>query len=441
MKRTTNWLVLLIILGGLFGLPGTSALAQSVPDVPEVVLIQADGAITPPMAEYIDRGLKEAALSGAELVILQLNTPGGEVDVMNRIVQSIRQSPVPVVVYVAPRGAMAASAGTVITLAGHAAAMAPETAIGAASPVGSQGEDIGTTMETKVKEILKATVRSLAENRSPEAVALAEDTIEHARAVSASEALKAGLVDYLAPDVPALLQQLDGKTLTTATGKVTLHTTGAPLREIQPTFIEQLLQMLTNPNLVFLLLSIGAQAILIELSNPGSWVPGFIGVVCMALAVYGLGVLPVNWFGLLFILMAFVLFFLEVKTPVHGAMAAAGIGSFMVGALVLFNSPGVPSFQRVSVPLVAGTAIITGILVVLVIGFALRALKTPVKMGEAELIGKTGRVQETLHPHGLVQVGGEQWSAEPENEAEIIAAGERITVVRVEGNHLIVKRG
>jgi membrane-bound serine protease (ClpP class) len=437
MKRLIRRLVFLFVF---LSIPLSFLQVQGASSAPRVILLNADGAITPPMAEYIDRGLEEAVNQNAELVILQLNTPGGEVDVMNRIVQSIRQSPVPVVVYVSPRGSMAASAGTVVTLAGHAAAMAPETAIGAASPVGSQGEDIGETMESKVKEILKATVRSLAENRRPEAVALAEDTIQNAKAVSSTEALNIGLVDYIAVDVRDLLAQMDGKTLTTARGEVTLHTADAQVVEVQATFIEQLLQMLTNPNLVFLLLAIGVQAVLIELSNPGGWVPGFIGAVCLALAAYGLGVLPVNWFGILFILMSFILFFLEVKTPVHGALAAAGMGSFIIGALVLFNSPRVPSFQRVSVPLVIGTAVITGGFFMLIVGYALRALKIPGRMGTESLVGQIGTVQKEIHPHGMVRVGGELWSADAADEGETIEAEMRIRVIRVEGNHLFVRK-
>ena len=236
-----------------------------------VFLLTARGPLTPAMAEYLDRGLALAEQEGAGAVILQLDTPGGSVELMNRMVQAIRGSRVPIIVYVAPRGAMAASAGTVITLAGHAAAMAPETAIGAASPVGSQGEDLGETIEAKVKEILKATVRSLASRRGPEAVALAEATIDEARAVSSDEALAAGLIDFVASDLDDLLAQLDGFTVSMPDGPQVLATAGAQMVEVPQSFIEQLLQALTNPNIVCLLLSIGVQALLIELSSPGGW--------------------------------------------------------------------------------------------------------------------------------------------------------------------------
>ena len=299
----------------LFAFSTTSALggsARAQGDAPMVQVLTIDGPITPSVAEYLDRGIGSAEKDGAEALIVQLNTPGGSIDVMLDMVESIRGSDVPVVVYVAPRGAIAGSAGTVITLAAHAAAMAPETAIGAASPVGGEGEDLGETLEAKEKNILKATVRSLTEGRSSEATELAEETIETAKAVSATEALEAGLIDFIAGDLDDLLGQLDGYTVQLHSGERTLETENAEVTFIEPTFIERLLNTLTNPNIVFLLLTIGVQAILIEISSPGGWIAGFIGVVCLALATYGLGILPVNWFGLIFLATAFVLFILDI---------------------------------------------------------------------------------------------------------------------------------
>ncbi|MDP3185252.1 MAG: ATP-dependent Clp protease proteolytic subunit, partial [Anaerolineales bacterium] len=312
---------LLLTLTGLFLFALQPVRAQS---ESRLAIIQTiDGPITPATQEYLSRGIKVAHQRAAEVLIVQLNTPGGGIDAMNRMVQDMRASRVPIVVYVAPRGAWAGSAGTVITLAGHAAAMAPETAIGAASPVGSQGEDLPTTEQTKVTEILKATVRSLAARRGAEAIKLAEDTIEKARAVSADEALQVGLVDFIAADLPDLLKQLDGFNIETADGPRALQTAAATVEYLPMTLIEQLLLMLTNPNFVFLLLSIGVQAIFIELSSPGGWMAGFIGAVCLALAAYGLGVLPVNWFGLFFLVIAFVLFIADIKAPTHGALTLA----------------------------------------------------------------------------------------------------------------------
>jgi membrane-bound serine protease (ClpP class) len=359
---------------------------------------------------------------------------------MTSMAEGMRASTVPVVVYVSPRGAMAASAGTIITLAGHAAAMAPETIIGAASPVGAQGEDLPTTEQAKVTNAMKALVRTYAERRGPEAVELAEDTVESARAATASEALEAGLVDFIANDLDDLLAQLDGFTVELASGPVTLETSGAVTESLAMSLIEQLLDILTNPNIVFILLSIGAQAILIEISSPGGWVAGFVGVVSLGLAAYGLGVLPVNWFGLLFLVIAFVLFIVDIKAPTHGGLTAAGIGSFIVGALVLFNSPGTPSFQRVSLPLVILVGLITGMTFAVIVGFALRAQKTRIKTGQESLIGATGTAVTELAPSGQVQAAGELWSAEVIEGSAKIRKGERVEVVKVEGLRLKVRK-
>lgn len=405
------------------------------------LVLEAEGPVTPGMLEYVQRGIRRAEQSGATVLILRLNTPGGAVDTMERIVQAIRASQVPVVVFVAPRGAIAGSAGTVITLAGHAAAMAPETAIGAASPVGSQGEDLGETLDKKAKEILKATVRSLAAGRPPEAIQLAEATIEEARAASAQEALDVGMIDFIAEDVSDLLRQLDGRTVQTASGPRTLATAGLQAQVLDPSFIEQLLQVLTNPEVALLLLFLGGQAILIELASPGGWVAGFIGVVSLALAFYALGVLPVNWFGLIFIGTAFVLFLLEVKAPTHGALAAAGIASLIVGALVLFNSPGTPEFARVSLPAVIGISLATAAFFITIVTFAVRAQKRPAILGPQALIGQVGEARTELSPGGTVQVAGELWSAELEagNGGGKVPPGQAVEVVGLKGLKLRVR--
>jgi membrane-bound serine protease (ClpP class) len=394
------------------------------------------------MLEYLNRGLRFAEQRQAELVILQLNTPGGSIDLMNDIVQTMRASQIPIVVYVAPRGAMAGSAGTVITLAGHASAMAPETAIGAASPVGSEGEDLGETLAAKEKNILKATVRSLSEHRSPEAVQLAEDTIENAQAASSTEAAQVGLVDFIANDTRDLLNQLDGFQVQTADGKHNLSTQNGVITEFNPTLIEEILNTLTNPNIVFLLLTIGVQAILIEISSPGGWVAGFIGVVSLALAIYGLGILPVNWFGLVFLAIAFVLFVLDVKAPTHGALTAAGVASLIAGALILFNSPGTPQFFRVSVPLVVGTSLVTAAVFFTIVSFALRAQLIPVRTGQESLMGRHGVARSEIKPDhpGTVQMGGELWTAEPAEAGDLIPPGARVEVVRTQGIRLYVRK-
>jgi membrane-bound serine protease (ClpP class) len=434
--RPRNWWMG-VLLGAVF-LAGWRSPARSQSEA-LVLVLQARGPLTPAMAEYLDRGLRLAEARNAEAVVLQLDTPGGSIDLMSRMVQSIRASQVPVIVYVAPRGAMAGSAGTVITLAGHAAAMAPETAIGAASPVSGQGEDLGATEEAKVKEILKAEVRALAERRGPQAVTLAEATIESARAASAREALDVGLVDRVANDVPDLLRQMEGITVEVNGQARVLHTAWAFPQAISQTLTEQLLQILTNPNIVLLLMTVGVQAILIEISSPGGWAAGFIGVVCLALGGYGLGILDVNWFGLVFLVLALVLFVLDIKAPTHGALTLTGVASFIAGALVLFNSPGTPAFQRVSVPLVIGTGVVTAAGFFVMLTFVVRAHRRPVEVGREALVGRQGEARTDLSPSGTVQVAGELWSAEVEAGMPAIATGERVEVLGVKGLRLQVQ--
>jgi len=429
--------LLLILLSGLILAAGTAA-AQS--DAPLALVLKADGPIIPAMEQYIARGIKSAEGQRAEILIIQLNTPGGDLSSMVNIMQDIRASSVPVVVYVAPNGSMAGSAGAMITMAGHASAMAPETAIGASSPIGAGGEELGETSKAKATQAIKALIRPLVERRGPKALQLAEAMIDEAKAVSAKEALAAGLIDFIATDTNDLLQKLDGFRVETADGPHVLHTRDIRTQSLNISFIEQLLLMLTDPNIAFLLLAIGVQAILIEISSPGGWVAGFIGVVCLSLAVFGMGVLPVNWFGLIFLLMAFVLFILDIKAPTHGALTAAGVASFIVGALVLFNSPGVPQFQRVSVPLVIATGIFIGLAFAVILGFALRAQRIPVRMGTGALLGRIGTARTPVEATGQVQLGSELWSAEAADGSGSIRKGDRVEVVNVEGLRLKVRK-
>jgi len=436
-RKMRGWLVLVLLATGWLSLMRPVAQAQS--ETPVVVTVRLQGPLTPIWQETLKRAINIAEQRGASALIVELDTPGGSVDIMNRLVQQVRASPVPVVVYVSPAGAMAASAGTLITLAGHAAAMAPESTIGAASPVGMQGEDIESTAERKAKEVIKASARGLALRRGEEAVQLAESMIEDARAVSANEAVQAGLVDIIARNLPDLLTQLDGRTVEVGGESVVLHTRNAVVVDVPLTFLEQFLQILTNPNLIFLLLSVGVQAILIEISSPGGWVAGFIGVVCITLAIFGLGVLPVNWFGIVFLILAFVLFLLDIKAPTHGALTAAGVGSFIIGALVLFNSPNVPGFPRVSVPLVVGTGIVFGAAFSVIVGIALRAQRVPVRVGQESLVGQVGTVRSELAPVGSVQLGSELWTAELV-EGGRAPRGSRVEVVQVDGIVLKVRK-
>jgi len=430
------WITILFGLG-LF-LPGQAALSQGV--APEVLVMDVHGPVAPAMQLYIERGLAYAADSHFALIVMQLNTPGGAIDTMTTIVNSIHTSPVPVAIYVSPRGAMAASAGTLITLSAQVSAMAPQTTIGAASPVGSQGQNIDTTEETKIKEVLKATARGLMTDRSPEAVTLAEQTIDNAKAATASEALQAGLVDFNVSSVDELVSRLNGYTVKVQGQPVTLNLQGARLVNFPPTLIEDALQFFTDPNLVFILLSAGIWAILIELSNPGGWVAGFAGAVLLIIALFGMGYLSVNWAGLLFLLLAFILFIVDIKAPTHGALTAAGAASFVAGGLILFNGVHMPGVPTISVPLVVGTGIFIAGSFFAALTLALRAQSLPLWMGHQTLVGKVGVIRAPVDPKGQIQVAGELWSVRMVEGERPLQPGERAEVVSIEGVVLQVKK-
>ena len=402
------------------------------------LVLTAEGPLTPAMSNYIERGIQTAAMQSSRVIVLQLNTPGGSIDLMEKIVNTILASKTPVIVFVAPRGAMAGSAGTLITLAGHASGMAPQTMIGAASPVGGEGEDIGETMEAKVKNAMKAMARSLAAHRGSDAIQLAEAMIDDAEAVTAEEAKAAGLVDFIAADVPDLLGQLDGRTVTVQEQAVVLRTGDIAVTPLAMSFVETLLNLLTNPNIIFLLLFIGVQAILAELSSPGVGLPGLVGVVCLALAFYGLGVLPVNWFGLIFVGLAVALFLIDLQVAGLGFLSVGAVISLVIGALVLFNSPGSLPYFQVSVPFVLGTSVVIGSGFLALVFLVLRARRLPVAVAPVRsLVGQVGEVRQALSPRGTVQVAGEMWTAE--SEAGTIAPGQHVEIVRVDGLTLRVR--
>jgi membrane-bound serine protease (ClpP class) len=410
----------------------------------EVLLLEIEGPVTPVMAGYFERGIREAERRGAEAVVIQLDTPGGAVDTTQEIVQLFRGADVPVIIFVAPRGAQAASAGAIITIAAHASGMAPETVVGAASPVGEGGAELDETIFRKITEDMKASIRSLAARRGEEVVDLAEAMIDEARAVHANEALEVGFIDAVAEDVPDLLQQLDGLTVTVNDQPVTLQTADAAITPYSMNSVETVLHALVNPLLVGILLALGVQAIIIEISNPGGWVAGFLGVVCLALALYGLGQLPANWFGLGLIIVAFVLFLLEVKAPVHGALALVGIITMVAGFLVLFNTNNSPEFARISIWGAIAITLPTALLFTFIVYMAVRAQMKKPATGQESLIGKPAPVRKTFVQQpgeesysGMVLVEGELWKAEAE---EAFYDGEEVEVTAVNGFTLTVSK-
>jgi len=435
MKRIS---LLSVFLLGAF-LVFHTASAQT--NQPLILVMNANGTIEPAMQQYFNRGINTAEQRRATALIIQLDTPGGDLQSMDNIIQAIRASTVPVVVYVAPNSAMAGSAGALITISADVAAMAPEAAIGASIPIDSSGQNLSSDLVTKQKEIMKATIRPLVERRGDAATQLAQSMIDNGKAVSASEALQAHLIDFTATDVNDVIKKLDGFTVTMPkNGTITLHTANATTEPLDMNLIEQLLLILTDSNIVFILLSVGVLALQIELSHPGTWVSGFIGVVCLSLAIYGMGLLSVNWFGLIFIVTAFVLFILDIKAPTHGALTIVGIASFIFGALTLFNSPGVPSFERVSVPLVVVVAIFIGLIFAAIVAFALRTLHSPLQSGVQTLVGRTGFAKNDFSPAGQVQIESELWSAEPVDGSGQIRQGESVEVVEVKGLRLKVRK-
>lgn len=439
-RHLKPWLLLtvfLLLVASVFGL----AEAQG----NHVLVAEIEGPVTPAMASYFDRVIKEAEDTNAVAALVVLNTPGGGVDITLEIVQSFRNANVPVIVYVGPAGAQAASAGSIIVAAAHASGMAPETVIGAASPIDGSGADIGEVLFQKITEDLKATMRNLTERRGAEAVALAEAMIEEARAVTSKEALEANFIDVVAEDVEDLLEQLDGQTVEINGQTITLETAGASQTPFDQNPVEQLLHALSNPLLIGLLLTIGVQAILIEISNPGGWVAGFIGVLCLGMALYGLGTLPANWLGLGLIVIAFILFLLEVKTATFGLLAVAGVITFFVGLLVLFNSPGTPDFARISITSAIGITIFTAAFFIFLVTKALQAQRRQPITGTEGLVGMVGLVRTDLtaagtdpeFTQGTVLVNGEIWRAISDED---IARGEQVVVKGVNGFTLRVKK-
>jgi membrane-bound serine protease (ClpP class) len=398
-----------------------------------VDVLQIEGPVTPIMISYIERGIVAAEEDGSEALVVLLDTPGGQIDLMSDVVQAILDAQVPVVVYVYPRGAYAASAGTLITLAGHVAAMAPGTTIGAASPVGGQGEDLGETLESKVKEDLKAQARALAGRRGEEAVAWAESAVEEAKAATAEEAQEMNVIDFVADDVDDLLAQMDGFQVEVGGEEVTLQTAGASTRELPMTFIEQVLHLITNPTIAFILLTIGINAILFELASPGGYAAGIVGAICLLLAFYALGVLPVNYTGLIFVALAFVLFVVDIKAPTHGVLTAGGIASLVAGALLLFNSP----LYHVSLSAVVSVAVVTGLFFAFAVAKIVQIRRKPATTGREGLIGHTAQARSRLDPDGTIFLRGELWAATSLEGP--IDRGERVVVDKAEGFRLYVR--
>jgi membrane-bound serine protease (ClpP class) len=429
MKRGLSTAAVLAIAGLCVSLAAPGRAQRSGPGSKAIILMSYDGAISPASAEYIARGIAEAQ-SRAEGVLLELDTPGGLDSSMRKIIQAEMNSRIPVVVYVAPSGARAASAGCLITLAADVAAMAPGTNIGAAHPVYASG---GTVSE-KIVNDAAAYARSLASTHNRN-VAWAERAVRESISASAQEALSLHVVDLTAPDLPQLLSALDGRTIHGLRGDETLDTAGAQVIRVEMDAREELLSVLTNPTIAYLLLLLGLLAILVEIFAPHGFVTGTIGFVAFVLAMVGLADLPVQISGLALLVLGIVLLGLELKITSHGALSLVGIVVFVFGSLLLL--PRIPGY-RISPFAIAVAVLLWGMMLGVVVRKVILARQRPVLTGVQRLAGTAGIAKTDIAPRGVVLVNGEDWNALA--DAPPISKGERVTVVSVEGLTVHVRR-
>jgi membrane-bound serine protease (ClpP class) len=387
-------------------------------------MIEVRDAVSPGSQEFIAEAIRVSAGSHAECLLICLNTPGGLMTSMREIVESILNAPLPVVVYVYPSGARAASAGVFITVAADIAAMAPGTNIGAAHPVTGSGENLSGAMETKVLNDTVAFARSLAQKRGRNGNWL-EDAVRESASITAEKAYEENVIDLVAEDIPSLLKAIDGWELERNGVRQVLRTRGAELHTIERSWRQSILSTIADPNIAYVLLLIGLAGIYFELSHPGAILPGIVGALSLILAFYAMRSLPVNYAGFLFILLALVCFMLEVKAPAHGLLSLAGVISLVLGSLMLFPSTGGARQLSMAVFLPSVLAV-SGFFATLA-SLAFRAQNRKTITGPEALVGRVGRVKKPLAPEGTVFVSGELWSARAD---EHIAAGE---LVRVEG--------
>ncbi len=399
---------------------------------PLIVVLTFKGPLSGILVDYIERGLEQAERENAEAVVILLDTPGGSVDLMDRLVQDIINAPLPVIVYVSPPGAHASSAGTFITLAAHVAAMAPNTTIGAASPVGPGGQDIPETLRKKVENTLAEDAEQLARRRGPKAAEWARRAVLEAVAADAEEALKLGLIDLIAEDLDDLLRQLDGRRVEGKFGARVLRTANARLLEIPMSPIEDFLNRIITPSLALLLITLGVQLLIAEFAQPGGYVAGIAGAIALILGIYALGVLDANYTGLALIALAFLLFILDIKAPTHGVLTVGGIISFVAGAALLFYQP----FMEIPWGTIIGLALFTALFFAFIVAKVIRAQKRKPWTGIEAMLGKEGEARSDLNPSGLVYVDG-LWQAEAEDPP--IPAGSKVIVVGYQGLRLRVR--
>jgi membrane-bound serine protease (ClpP class) len=411
-----------------------TAAPQSENERPRVLAVEFDNDVNPVTADYLIDAIDRANRENYDAVVLLVDTPGGLDTAMRDIIKSELASEVPVILYVSPPGSRAASAGVFLAMAADVAAMAPGTNIGSSTPISSSGGNIPTDLRRKVVNDAAAYIRELAESHGRNGD-WAEDAVRKAANVGATEALELGIVDYVAPDLPTLLNEIDGTT--TEPKGIVLNTADAEIDTESMGFWTRLLDTLVDPNLIVLLMSIGLLGITIEVMNPGLLFPGTVGAICLIMGLFGLQVLPVSAAGVLLILLGFGFFVAEAFVISHGALALAGTVSFVIGALLLFDPAG--DAYQVSIWVALGIGLTLALLIGVALTKVLQVRRTKPQTGEQELVGDTGVVRQTLDPEGYVFVHGELWKARTEDGA--IESGATVQVDSIdEGLTLVVSR-
>jgi membrane-bound serine protease (ClpP class) len=403
---------------------------------PTVKVLRVDGTIVPAVADYLDRGISQAEDENATVCIIELDTPGGLLDATEEIVQKIMNADVPVVVYVSPKGAWAASAGTFITLSANIAAMTPGTTIGAAHPVSGSGEAIPEDQMKKITEFSAKWIKTIAEERGRN-MEEAQLAVTESKSFTDVDALNANLIDLRADNLESLIAEIDGRQVTLSNGAtVTIDTGNYELVRDEMNFIESFLHAISDPNIAYILLSVGSIGIIAEIYNPGMFFPGIIGAISLLLAFYSLGVLDARWGGILLILLAFGLFIGEVLTTSFGLFTAGGIIALVIGSLILFPR-GSPVFS-VDPWLIAVVVILIAGFFAFVIQKVVRTHRRQAATGREELIGKTAVVRVALEPEGEIFFKGELWTAVSEKGR--VKPGEEVIINKVDGLTLYVTR-
>jgi Membrane-bound serine protease (ClpP class) len=463
-KRTVFWLSWVVALAAMICLGASGAQTAG-----HITVVEVRGAISPATADFIVDGIEKSESEGAQLLIIELDTPGGLDPSMRAIIQRMLASRVPIAVYVAPSGARAASAGTFILYASHIAAMTPASNLGAASPVSigagmpgsgerkgpahapdtNEGERPGAankgaapepsshdTMAAKAMNDAAAYIRSLAElrKRNP---AFAEAAVREARSMSAAEALDAGVIDYIAPDLPALLRQVDGKQVQLGGGRaVTLSTQHARVERLSPDWRVQVLALLANPQVAVILMMLGIYGLFFEMMSPGAALPGVAGLICLLLGLYGLNMLPVNWAGVALLAVGLLMMVGEVFLPSFGALGVGGLIAFVLGGL-LMTGPDVPSYYELSIPFLLSLALASALIIIGAGTVALRSRRNKLVSGHESMIGATGHIVGVGSGMVYAEIRGENWRVVCD---EPLQTGDQIRVVGTDSLKLRVVR-